>query len=163
MGCLVDSLEEALIKSMISVGHRIPRHSVLISSGDAIQKADLLPACQLLRDKGYAIYATSGTFRYLQDNGVPAIRALWPTDPTPADAGDPAVLDLIARHEVELVVNIPKNFSTGELTNGYKLRRAAIDYNVPLITNSRLATAFIQAFCTLSAADLKIKAWDEYR
>ena len=163
VGCLGDSFDEALLKSMISVGHRIPRHSVLISSGDAIQKADLLPACQLLRDKGYAIYATSGTFRYLQDNGVPAIRALWPTDPTPADAGDPAALDLIARHEVELVVNIPKNFSTGELTIGYKLRRAAIDYNVPLITNSRLATAFIQAFCTLSAADLKIKAWDEYR
>ena len=165
VGCLGDSFDEALLKSMISVGHRIPHKSVLISSGDALQKADMLPACRLLASKGYVIYATAGTFRYLQENGVPALRALWPSEaaiPSPDLAGIPTAVDLIARHEVELVINIPKNFSTGELTNGYKMRRAAIDFNVPLITNSRLATAYVSAFCNLGADDLKIKAWDEY-
>ncbi len=165
VGCLGDSFDEALLKSMISVGHRIPKRSVLISSGDARQKADLLPACQRLAARGYTIYATEGTCRYLQENGIPALRALWPSE---ADAfsrqlsGTPSTLDLIARHEVELVINIPKNFATGELTNGYRLRRAAIDFNVPLITNSRLAKAYVSAFCSLGPDDLKIKAWDEY-
>ena len=165
VGCLGDNFDEALLKSMISVGHRIPQKSVLISSGDARQKADMLRACRTLTSEGFTIYATAGTFRYLQENGIPALRALWPSEvalSSPDNAGIPAAIDLIARHEVELVINIPKNFSTGELTNGYKMRRAAIDFNVPLITNSRLATAYIMAFCTLGMADLKIKAWDEY-
>ena len=166
VGCLGDNFDEALLKSMISVGHRIPRRTVLISSGDARQKADMLPVCRLLVEKGYVIYATAGTFRYLQENGVPVLRALWPSEvalSAPENAGIPAAVDLIARHEVELVINIPKNFSTGELTNGYKMRRAAIDFNIPLITNSRLATAYIRAFCSLGPDDLKIKAWDEYK
>ena len=165
VGCLGDSFDEALLKSMISVGHRIPQKSVLISSGDARQKADLLSACRLLAEKGYIIYATAGTFRYLTENGVQVRRALWPSEVAcalPEDAGVPAAVDLIARHEVELVINIPKDFSTGELTNGYKMRRAAIDFNVPLITNGRLAKAYIKAFCNLGFEDLKIKAWDEY-
>ena len=165
VGCLGDSFDEALLKSMISVGHRIPKQSVLISSGDARQKADLLSACRLLAEKGYVIYATAGTFRYLTENGVQVRRALWPSEVAcalPEDAGVPAAVDLIAHHEVELVINIPKDFSTGELTNGYKMRRAAIDFNVPLITNGRLAKAYIKAFCNLGFEDLKIKAWDEY-
>ena len=165
VGCLGDNFDEALLKSMISVGHRIPQKAVMISSGDARQKADMLRACRTLASKGFTIYATAGTFRYLQENGVPALRALWPSEvalSVPENAGIPAAIDLISRHEVELVINIPKNFSTGELTNGYKMRRAAIDFNVPLITNSRLATAYIMAFCTLGMEDLKIKAWDEY-
>ena len=165
VGCLGDSFDEALLKSMISVGHRIPQKSVLISSGDARQKADLLSACRLLAEKGYTLYATAGTFRYLTENGVPVLRALWPSEVAqdlPENALIPAAVDLIARHEVELVINIPKNFSTGELTNGYKMRRAAIDFNIPLITNSRLAKAYVKAFCNLGFEDLKIKAWDEY-
>ena len=150
---------------MISVGHRIPQKSVLISSGDARQKADLLSACRLLAEKGYVIYATAGTFRYLTENGVQVRRALWPSEVAcalPEDASVPAAVDLIAHHEVELVINIPKDFSTGELINGYKMRRAAIDFNVPLITNGRLAKAYIKAFCNPGFEDLKIKAWDEY-
>ena len=166
VGCIGDSFDEALLKAMLSVGHRIPRKSVLISSGNAIQKADLLPACQLLSRKGFEIYATAGTWRYLEENGVRAHKIRFPDenghDPA-ADDSTPAALDLIQRHEVELVVNIPKNFTHGELTNGYLIRRAAIDFNVPLITNSRLATAYIRAFCALSTDELPIKSWDAYR
>ena len=159
VACLGDNLHEALLKSMLSVGHRIPTHSVLLSSGDALQKADLLPACHLLQSKGFTIYATSGTWKYLIDNGIDAQRALWPDE---AGEGLPGALDLIHNHEVELVINIPKDFSSGELGNGYKVRRAAIDFNVPLITNSRLADAYIKAFCSVPVSRLAIKAWDEY-
>lgn len=168
VGCLGDSFDEALLKAMISVGHVIPEKgsAVLVSSGDAIQKATMLRGCKLLADNGYSIYATEGTCKYLNENGVPALRALWPSE---VDAsGDSAAqgssaIDLIREHKVKLVVNIPKDFSHGELTNGYKLRRAAIDFNVPLITNTRLATAYIRAFCSLPLSSLKIKSWDEYK
>ena len=162
VGCIGDSLDEAILKAMISVGHRIPKKTVLISSGNARQKAVLMDACQKLVNSGFKIYATSGTFKYLQENGVPCLRALWPSEIEEGKKGYPAAIDLISDHSVELIVNIPKDFSTGELTNGYKLRRAAIDFNVPLITNRRLATAYITAFCNMSEDDLAIKAWDEY-
>ena len=159
VGCIGDNLNEALLKSMLSVGHRIPEKSILISSGNPIQKADLLPACQLLAKKNYTIYATGGTCKYLNENGVPALCALWPNE---REEGTPAALDLIRRHKVELVINIPKNYTHGELSNGYEMRRAAIDFNVPLITNSRLATAYIRAFCALPQNEIGIKSWDEY-
>ena len=159
VGCIGDNLNEALLKSMLSVGHRIPKKSILISSGNPVQKADLLGACQLLTDKNYTIYATGGTAKYLNENGVPAIQALWPNE---EKFGSPAAMDLIRKHEVELVINIPKNFTHSELSNGYQMRRAAIDFNVPLITNSRLATAYIRAFCAVPQDEISIKSWDEY-
>ena len=159
VGCIGDYLNEALLKSMLSVGHRIPEKSILISSGNPIQKADLLRACQLLADKKFTIYATGGTCKYLNENGVPALRAAWPNE---EGEGAPAALDLIRKHEVELVINIPKNFTHSELSNGYQMRRAAIDFNVPLITNSRLATAYIRAFCAVPQDAISIKSWDEY-
>ena len=159
VGCIGDNLDEALLKSMLSVGHRIPQKSILISSGNPIQKADLLRACQLLAKKEYTIYATGGTCRYLNENGVPAQQALWPNE---QQEGVPAALDLIRSHQVELVINIPKNFTHKELSNGYQMRRAAIDFNVPLITNSRLATAYIRAFCSTPQDAISIKSWDEY-
>ena len=159
VGCIGDNLNEALLKSMLSVGHRIPQKSILISSGNPIQKADLLRACQLLAEKNYTIYATGGTCKYLNENGVPAHKALWPNE---SEEGSPAALDLIRQHKVELVINIPKNFTHSELSNGYQMRRAAIDFNVPLITNSRLATAYIRAFCAVPLDAISIKSWDEY-
>ena len=159
VGCIGDNLNEALLKSMLSVGHRIPQKSILISSGNPIQKADLLRACQLLAEKNYTIYATGGTCKYLNENGVPVHQALWPNEQA---EGAPAALDLIRKHQVELVINIPKNFTHSELSNGYQMRRAAIDFNVPLITNSRLATAYIRAFCSVPQDAISIKSWDEY-
>jgi len=161
VGCIGDTLDEAILKAMISVGHKIPRKTVLISSGDARQKADMLYSIQSLAGSGYTVYATSGTYRYLLQNGVPCLRALWPSEEP--EEGIPYAVDLIRDQKVELVVNIPKDFSSGELTNGYKLRRAAIDFNVPLITNRRLATAYIVAFTHMKEEDLAIKAWDEYK
>ena len=163
VGCIGDNLDEALLKAMLSVGHRIPEHAVLISSGNPIQKADLLLACHKLSEKGIKIYATAGTCKYLNENGVPAHRALWPHEEADGlEPNEPSALELIRTHEVDLVVNIPKNYSRKELSNGYKMRRAAIDFNVPLITNSRLATAYIRAFCAKSLDDISIKSWDEY-
>ena len=159
VGCIGDTFDEALLKAMLSVGHRIPEGTVLISSGNALQKADMLPACQLLHAKGFTLYATGGTCRYLNENGVTALPARMPDEQGEA----PSALELIRDHRIDLVVNIPKNFTHGELTNGYQIRRAAIDFNVPLITNSRLATAYIRAFCTLEPDGLPVKAWDEYR
>ncbi len=169
VGCIGDNLDEALLKSMLSVGHRIPEKTVLISSGNPRQKADLLHACQLLNQRGMTIYATGGTCRYLNENGVPAKRALWPNEVAEMSNSGfaeglhfPSAIDLIRDHKVELVVNIPKNFSHKELSNGYLMRRASIDFNIPLITNSRLATAYIRAFCAKSMEDISIKSWDEY-
>ena len=161
VGCIGDSVEEALLKSLLAVGQRIPETSVLISSGDALQKADLLPACRLLAENGYTIYATEGTCKYLCENGVPALRALWPLEEV--NARFPKAIDLIKDHKVDMVINIPKNFTSNELTNGYQMRRAAIDFNVPLFTNSRLASAFIKAFCTVPLDKIGIKTWDEYK
>ena len=159
VGCLGDSFDEALLKALLSVGLSIPARAVLISSGDPMQKAKLLPYCQMLADHGYTLYATPGSQKYLEENGIPAKVAHWPGD---APEGEDAV-DLIRSHTVDLVVNVPKNFTRRELTNGYRIRRAAVDFNVPLITNARLASAFIRAFCTLRPEDLAIKAWDEYQ
>ena len=157
VGCIGEDTEEAILKAMLSVGHHIPERGVLLSTGGAKQKADLLEASQLLHKKGYKLYATAGTQHFLEENGVPATLVHWPDSPE-----QPQALDLLHQHEVDLVVNINKNLSTGELTNGYKLRRAAIDLNIPLITNARLAATYIKAFCTLSLEELEIKSWQEY-
>ena len=161
VGCIGDNLDEALLKAMLSVGHRIPKKSVLISSGNARQKADILEACRLLSGKGIKIYATEGTCRYLNENGVSAERALWPYEIANEDY--PSALELIRGHKVDLVINIPKNFTHNELSNGYKMRRASIDFNIPLITNSRLATAYIKALCKVDEDEIGIKSWDEYK
>ena len=163
VGCLGDSFDEALLKAMISVGYNLPPKgsAVLVSAGDPLQKAKMLGIFRLLADNGYTIYATSGTWKYLGENNIPCKRALWPSEE--GIEGYDTALDLIRAHKVQLVVNIPKNFTHNELTNGYKIRRASIDFNVPLITNSRLAAAFIRAFCLLGLEDLAIKSWDEYR
>lgn len=158
VGCLGESTSEALMTSMLSVGHRVPKKGVLLSTGSAKQKADLLESAHRLHKKGYQLYATAGTHRYLNDNGIPAILVHWPSE---ADK-EPQALDLLHRKQIDFVVNIPKNLTSNELTNGYKIRRAAVDLNVPLITNARLASAYIRAFCDLTVDDIEIKSWDEY-
>ncbi len=158
VGCLGESTSEALMTSMLSVGHRIPKKGVLLSTGSAKQKADLLESAHRLHKKGYQLYATAGTHRYLNDNGIPAILVHWPSE---ADK-EPQALDLLHRKQIDFVVNIPKNLTSNELTNGYKIRRTAVDLNVPLITNARLASAYIRAFCDLTVDDIEIKSWDEY-
>ncbi len=163
VGCIGDDFNEALLKSILSVGYRIPEKKILISSGDALQKADMLNACKLLVSNGYELYATAGTYKYLVENEVPATRVLWPSECSdPELSGYAPALEMLHDKKIDLVINIPKNFSTGELTNGYQIRRAAVDFNIPLITNARLATAFIRAFCNVSIDDIQIKAWNEY-
>lgn len=159
VGCLGDDTNQALLKSMLSVGHRIPQHSVLLSTGGAKQKAEMLDAAKMLKAHGYELYATGGTSQYLSDNGIENTTVYWPSE----EGKEPQALSLLHEKKIDMVVNIPKDLSPRELTNGYKIRRAAIDLNVPLITNSRLASAFISAFCTLSLDDIDIKAWDEYK
>ena len=159
VGCLGRTSDEALLKAMLSVGHRVPAGPVLLSTGDAFQKAELLPACRALAEKGYTLYATDGSCRYLLEHNVPAQRVRWPDEP---DDGTPSALDLIREHKVDLVVNNPKNFSHSELGNGYHLRRAAVDFNVPLVTDARLAAAYIRAFCTLPDAALEVRNWADY-
>ncbi len=161
VGCLGDDTRSALLLSMLSVGHRIPKHTVLLSTGSAKQKAEMLDAAHTLVNHGYEIYATGGTAKYLSDNGIPNTRVLWPSEANEASDCE-AALDLLHQHKIDMVVNIPKNLTSHELTNGYKIRRAAIDLNIPLITNPRLASAFIDAFCNLSPDDIPIKAWGEY-
>ena len=158
VGCLGDDSNQALLKSMLSVGYRIPKKTVLLSTGGAKQKAELLDAAKMLVAHGYKLYATGGSSNYLADNGVENTRVYWPSD----EGKHPQALDMLHNKEIDMVVNIPKNLTVHELTNGYKIRRAAIDLNVPLITNSRLACAFINAFCSLSLEDIDIKAWGEY-
>ncbi len=158
VGCLGENTSEALLKSMLSVGHKVPQKGILLSTGTAKQKADLLDSAMMLHNKGYKLYATGGTHKYLNDNGIPAILVHWPSEPDK----EPQALDLLHRKQIDLVINIPKNLTSAELTNGYKIRRAAVDLNVPLITNARLASAFIDAFCNLKPDDVEIKAWDEY-
>lgn len=159
VGCIGDNTNTALLKSMLSVGHRIPKKTVLLSTGTAKQKAEMLDAARMLIDHGYELYATGGTSKYLLDNGINNTLVHWPSDPDQ----QPQALDLLHSHQIDMVVNIPKNLTSHELTNGYKIRRAAIDLNVPLITNSRLASAFIQAFCTVNLDEIGIKSWNEYR
>lgn len=158
VGCLGDDSNQALLKSMLSVGYRIPKKTVLLSTGGAKQKAELLDAAKMLVAHGYKLYATGGSSKYLADNGVENTRVYWPSD----EGKHPQALDMLHNKEIDMVVNIPKNLTVHELTNGYRIRRAAIDLNVPLITNSRLACAFINAFCSLSLEDIDIKAWGEY-
>ncbi len=158
VGCIGDDSYEAVLTSMLSVGYRIPEKSILLSTGDAKQKAAMLPSAQLLHQKGFEIYATNGTYVYLNENGVPAKLAQWP-----GDEGEPQVMDLLQSKKIDFVVNIPKNLTTRELSKGYKVRRAAIDLNIPLITNDRLASAFIHAFCNMNVDDIQIKSWDEYK
>ena len=159
VGCLGDDTGSALLLAMLSVGHRIPKKGVLLSTGGAKEKAAMLDAARLLQEKGLPIYATGGTSRYLTEQGIPNTLVHWPSD------GDqePQALRLMHEHEIDLVVNIPKDLSTGELTNGYKIRRTAVDLNIPLLTNSRLAAAFVQAFCSQSIDNLAIKSWDEFK
>ena len=158
VGCLGDDTNSALLTSMLSVGYRIPKKTVLLSTGGAKQKAEMLDAARLLVAKGYELYATGGTSRFLQDNGINNITVYWPSE----EGKQPQALDLLHDKKIDMVVNIPKDLTPRELTNGYKIRRAAIDLNIPLITNTRLAGAFITAFCTLSPEEIDIKAWAEY-
>ena len=161
VGCLGDDTSTALLKSMLSVGHRIPAKNILLSTGSAKQKVDLLDAAQMLVKHGYKLYATGGSSKFLTENGIENTRVLWPSEE--AEGSAPKALEMLHNHEIDMVVNIPKNLTSSELSNGYKIRRAAIDLNVPLITNSRLASAFIYAFCTTKLEDIDIKAWGEYK
>ena len=158
VGCLGDDTNTALLKSMLSVGHRIPKKNILLSTGGAKQKVAMLDAAKMLLENGYKLYATGGTSKFLTENGIENTHVLWPSE----EGEEPKALDLLHNHTIDMVVNIPKNLTSSELTNGYKIRRAAIDLNVPLITNARLASAFIYAFCTTKLEDIDIKAWGEY-
>ena len=164
VGCLGDDFNEALLKSILSVGYDIPSKNILLSSGDALNKADLLGACRLLTKNGYTIYATGGSYKYLIENDVPAVRVLWPSEEDdPSLKGHfPSALKMLQDKEIDLEINVPKNFTPVELKNGYMLRRAAVDFNIPLITNARLATAFVRAFCSMSMDEIQIKSWDQY-
>ncbi len=158
VGCLGEDSRTALLKSMLSVGHRIPQKNILLSTGGGKQKAEMLAACMMLRDHGYKLFATPGTSRYLTENGIENTTVYWPSEAPQ----QPQALDMLHNKEIDMVVNVNKNLSSGELTNGYKIRRAAIDLNIPLITNARLASAFIYAFCTVKLDDLEIRSWQEY-
>ncbi len=158
VGCLGDDTNAALLKSMLSVGHRIPKKTILLSTGGAKQKAEMLDAAKQLVEHGYELYATGGTSKYLTENGIENTLVYWPSE----EGKLPQALDLLHEKKIDMVVNIPKDLTTRELTNGYKIRRAAIDLNVPLITNSRLASAFINAFCSMTLDEIDIKAWGEY-
>ena len=159
VGCLGDDTGTAVLTAMLSVGQRIPAKNVLLSTGGAKQKVDMLDAARMLRKKGYNIFATPGTARFLAENGIENTLVHWPSEPE----AKPQALEMLHNKEIDMVVNIPKNLTAGELTNGYKIRRAAIDLNIPLITNARLASAFINAFCTIDIDDIAIKSWAEYK
>lgn len=157
VGCIGDDFKEAMLKSMLSIGYVVPKKGVLISSGEAKSKVDLLEACKLLYKKGYKLYASHGTQKFLEENGIEATDVNWPDE-----EGDENILTMITDKRFDLIINIPKNVTKRELTNGYIIRRNAVDYNIPLITNARLASAFIKSFCNLELEDLKIKSWGEY-
>lgn len=158
VGCIGNDTSEAILKSMLSVGYKMPKKSVLLSTGSAKQKADMLDAAATLYAKGYKLYATGGTYKYLVDNNIPAIQVYWPSE----EGQYPQALDMLHNKEIDLVVNIPKNLTSKELSNGYKIRRAAIDLNIPLLTNARLASAFVDAISRYSMDDIEVKSWDEY-
>ncbi|HZK04200.1 MAG TPA: carbamoyl-phosphate synthase (glutamine-hydrolyzing) large subunit [Bacteroidaceae bacterium] len=159
VGCLGDDSRYAILEAMLSVGYRIPKKNVLLSTGTAKQKAEMLNAAKTLRDKGYNLFATGGTSKFLKENGVPNICVYWPSD----EGQKPQALDMLHNKSIDMVVNIPKDLTQRELTNGYKIRRAAIDLNIPLITNARLASTFINAFCEIEIEDIPIKSWDEFK
>ena len=158
VGCLGDETGSALLNAMLSVGQRIPKKNILLSTGGAKQKAEMLDAARMLKEHGYNLYATGGTSRYLTENGIENTLVYWPSE-----SWEPQALTMLHNKEIDMVVNIPKDLTAGELSNGYKIRRAAVDLNIPLITNSRLASAFIQAFCHIKMEDLPIKSWSEYK
>jgi len=157
VGCIGEDFSDAILKSMLSVGYKIPEKGILISSGEMKSKVDLLEACKLLGQKGYILYASHGTCRFLSENGIKAIDVNWPDED-----GENNILRMIADKEFDLIINIPKDVTRRELTNGYIIRRGAVDYNIPLITNARLASAFIKAFCKMELEDIEIKSWNEY-
>lgn len=157
VGCLGDDFNEALLNALIATGYRLPKQSILISSGGAKGKVDMLEPCKKLAEKGFTIYATEGTSQFLNENGIKAAAVAWPDEEKNEN-----VLQMIAAHKFDLIINVPKNNSKRELTNGYRIRRSAIDHNIPLMTNVRLAKAFVEAFCTLGENDLQIKSWQEY-
>ncbi len=157
VGCLGDNFYEALLTAMLAVGYTIPKKNVLFSTGPARSKVELLESARLLHEKGYNLFATGGSQKFLEENGVPATLVYWPNEDK-----SPNTIELIQNKQIDLVVNIPKNLSPGELRNGYYIRRTSIDFNVPLITNSRLASAFINAFCNVDIDQIEIKAWNEY-
>lgn len=159
VGCIGDDVSEAILKSMLSVGLRIPEKNVLLSTGTPKQKVATLDAARMLAAKGYNIYATGGSHRFLKENGIPSTLVYWPSE----TGKEPQALTMLHEKKIDMVVNIPRDLSVGELDNGYKIRRAAIDLNVPLITNARLASAFIEAFCTLNLEDIQIRSWQEYK
>jgi len=158
VGCIGEDTSCAVLKSMLSVGYRIPEKNILMSTGTPKQKVEMLKAAQELKAKGYNIFATGGTSKFLTENGIENTRVYWPSE-----EGHPQALEMLHKKEIDMVVNIPRDLSAGELDNGYKIRRAAIDLNIPLITNARLASAFIHAFCTMTIDDIAIKSWDEYK
>ena len=158
VGCIGDDTSCAVLKAMLSVGYRIPEKNVLMSTGTLKQKVDLLQAARELKAKGYNIFATGGSSKFLTENGVENTRVYWPSE-----EGQPQALEMLHKKEIDMVVNIPRDLTATELENGYKIRRASIDLNIPLITNARLASAFIHAFCTMDIEDIAIKSWDEYK
>ena len=157
VGCIGEDTSCAVLKSMLSVGYRIPEKNILMSTGNAKQKAETLEAAKLLVAKGYRLYATGGSHKYLADNGVESTLVYWPSE-----EGQPQALEMLHERKIDMVINIPKDLTAGELDNGYRIRRAAIDLNIPLITNAKLATAFITAFCTMTPDDIAIRSWQEY-
>ena len=159
VGCIGDDVSEAVLKSMLSVGLRIPEKNILLSTGTPKQKVAMLDAAKMLAAKGYNLFATGGTHRFLEENGIPSTQVYWPSE----EGKEPQALTMLHEKKIDMVVNIPRDLSAGELDNGYKIRRAAIDLNVPLITNARLASAFIEAFCTLGMDDIQIRSWQEYK
>ena len=158
VGCLGDDTDNALMQAMLSVGYRVPEKNILLSTGGAKQKASMLDAARELKENGYNLYATGGTSRFLTENGIENTLVYWPNE-----EGHPQALDMLHQKQIDMVVNIPKNLTEGEISNGYKIRRAAIDLNIPLITNARLASAFIHAFCKIKTDDIVIKSWSEYK
>ena len=158
VGCIGDDTSCAVLKAMLSVGYRIPEKNILMSTGTLKQKVDLLQAARALKAKGYNIFATGGSSKFLTENGVENTRVYWPSE-----EGHPQALEMLHKKEIDMVVNIPRDLTPTELENGYKIRRAAVDLNIPLVTNARLASAFINAFCTMSIDDIAIKSWDEYK
>ena len=158
VGCIGDDTSCAVLKAMLSVGYRIPEKNILMSTGTLKQKVDLLQAARALKAKGYNIFATGGSSKFLTENGVENTRVYWPSE-----EGHPQALEMLHKKEIDMVVNIPRDLTPTELENGYKIRRAAVDLNIPLVTNARLASAFINAFCTMSIDDIAIKSWEEYK
>ena len=158
VGCIGDDTSCAVLKAMLSVGYRIPEKNVLMSTGTLKQNVDLLQAARALKAKGYNIFATGGSSKFLAENGVENTRVYWPSE-----EGQPQALEMLHKKEIDMVVNIPRDLTPTELENGYKIRRAAVDLNIPLVTNARLASAFSKAFCSMSIDDIAIKSWDEYK